>query len=219
MRASGDSTILGRVTGWIIAGWTIAMSLVGGVALYDQVIVTGVITAAQAATRDGDLRRVRAWERFCRGSCPVDAQVAGGGARASAAARLVGVAREDGLRDAEALLVAATRTEPINGDAWIQLAYAYVLQDLGPSPRGQEALRRSFATQPFSEKGGMWRIHFAGGYWPLLPTDLRKAAIEEARWRWSIHADERPAVLEALPSSDARGALMARIAASPLRAY
>lgn len=218
MRDSGG-TIRGRVVGWSIAVSTLAMCLVGGLAVYDQVVIAGVATAAQAATRDGDLTRVRAWERFCRGACPVEAQVAGGGARAASAMRHVGVAREEGLREAEALLAAATRAEPINGDAWIQLAYAYVLHDLGPSPRGQDALRRSYAAQPFSGKGGMWRIHFAGGYWPLLPTDLRRAAIEEARWRWSIHADERPAILEALPSPDARGVLMARIAASPLRPY
>lgn len=217
MRDSGGK--MERVVGWSIAVSAVVACLVGGLALYTQSIVAGVFSAAQTTARGGDLASVRGWERFCPGPCPVEAQVAGGGARAAFATRRVGAARDDTLREAEALLTTATRTEPLNGDAWIQLSYAYALHDLGPSARGQEALKRSYETQPFSLKGGMWRIHFIGSYWPLLRPDLRAAAIEEARWRWSIHAPERPAILEALPNPDARGLLMARIAASPLRPY
>lgn len=217
MRDSGER--LGRVVAWFAAASTSIASLAGGVALYDQAITAGVSSAAQAAALGGDLAKVRAWERFCRGSCQVEAQIAGGGARAAFAARHVGVQREDALGEAEALLDAATRTEPLNGDAWIQLAYARALHDLGPSARTLEALKHAYLAQPFSQKGGMWRIHFVGSFWPMLRPDLRAAAIEEARWRWSINAQERSAILGALPNPDARARLMARIAAAPPRPY
>lgn len=217
MRDSGER--LGRIVAWSAAVSTLIASLAGGVALYDQTVTAGISSAAQAAARRGDLAKVRAWERFCRGSCQVEAQIAGGGARAAFAARHVGVEREEALEEAEVLLNAAARTEPLNGDAWTQLAYARALHDLGPSARALEALKHAYQAQPFSQKGGMWRIHFVGSYWPLLRQDLRAAAIEEARWRWSINAQERPAILLALPNPDARALLMARIAALPPRPY
>jgi hypothetical protein len=201
-----------------VAG-VLAAAIVGAFTLYSQAVGRGVELAAENALRGGDLVMLRKWEGYCWPRCTVAAQIAGGGARAALASRLQGSDRIDRLTEAEGLLAQATRLEPLNGDAWMQMAYAYGLHDLGPSPRMLAALRASYRAQPFSERGGLWRLHTVGGYWPLLPADVRAFAVEEGRWRWSIHPDERTAILAALPNPQARLTLAAKIAAAPPRPY
>lgn len=208
----------GLVKGTVIAA-IVAAFAVGTWPLYNQIVTARIAAAAKRVVAGEDLTEVRRWEALCLGVCPVTALVAGGSARAALASRSKSAERVEALDQAETLLVAATKTQPLNGEAWIQLAYVRGLQDLGPSPRMQATLLRSYEVQPFSQQGGMWRIRLCGGYWPLVSEKLHAAAIEEARWRWSIHADERPLILAALPNPEARQALEARIAATPLRPY
>lgn len=208
----------GLVRGAVLAAILLAI-LAGAWPLYNQVLADRIVSAAREVATGGDLERSRRWERLCLGRCPVTALVAAGGARAALAIRARGGDRVALLAQAQTLLTQATRVEPLNGEAWIQLAYVQGLQDLGPSPRVQATLRQGYKVQPFSQAGGLWRVRLCGGYWPLMAPDLQAAAIQEARWRWSIHADERPLILAALPNPQARLALRNRIAALPLRSY
>lgn len=183
--------------------------------LYNQVAGSQVATAA----RRGDLREMTQWEGRCLGRCPTSALVTAGAAYAQAAEVSRDETRGPRLAEAERRLTVATHAEPLNGEAWIQLAYVHGLRDIGPSPRLQAALRRSYEVNPFNPRGGAWRLKVMGAYWPLMAPDLRRAAAEEARWRWSVRAEERPAILAALPSPDARRALQVQLAAAPPRRY
>jgi hypothetical protein len=90
------------------------------------------------------------------------------------------------LRAAEAAAWAELRMAPMKSDAWLQLAYARLLEHGGYAPDVAAALQNSYFVAPLDPSVARWRIRFSLEVWPQLSPPLRHAVQTEIAAMWSL---------------------------------
>lgn len=76
----------------------------------------------------------------------------------------------------------ATMAEPRDGRVWAKLAYARHVAAGTAGPDAIDALRQSYILMPYGEDAfRVWRLTYTASLWPLLPSDVRAAALRDSR--------------------------------------
>lgn len=205
---SGRIAVLGSSLFFLGAG------LLGLRMLHDEWISARAEAAArQALTGAAPLP----WEASdaadpCAAACPARALAASAVSLiVQAAAEPPEVQRRARLQEAERRLERALQARSAEGEWWVWLAYARVLEGRN-FPAAVANLQRSYAATPFLPQEGAWRVRISAGAWSQLDAKTRRALVDEAVWLTEVDPAAAAPALAAFTHPDAAAALRAGLA-------
>ncbi len=177
-----------------------------GFALWTEVVAARAEALASDAVLPGrsasiDLEPLTEVEAACLVSCPPRVLDAAATVRLAAAAALPVDQRGPLLARAGRDLGAASAAEPLNGPVAIRQAYAASL-----APRAGRAdvlglIERSYAVQPYSKSGGLWRVEGVARNWDIASPNLKSEALREALWLPETGVSDRKSITDLFESA------------------
>ena len=80
-----------------------------------------------------------------------------------------------------ALTTASLEQRPLDGAAWLRLAYLSALASGELDTRANAAIERSYAVEPLGSEITLWRLGFILDHWSSASPEVRQAALGEFR--------------------------------------